>query len=145
MKKIYISNDHSAVEMKQAIVKHLEEKGYEVINMGNDDGTSCSYSNNGIELAEAVVADKDSLGIVLCGTGIGISIAANKVKGARCGLVYETQTAALIKEHNNCNILATGARLIAVDKALKLVDVFLETPFEGGRHQERIDTMDEYC
>ncbi|ATG97657.1 ribose 5-phosphate isomerase B [Mesoplasma lactucae] len=142
--KIYISNDHTAVEMKKAIVNHLVDKGYEVIDMGNEDGKSCSYSEEGIALGEAVAKDKDSLGIVICGTGIGISIAANKVKGIRAGLVYELETAQLIRQHNNCNVLATGARLIAVDKAIKLVDAFLETPFEGGRHTERVNTIDEY-
>ncbi|WP_031542467.1 ribose 5-phosphate isomerase B [Mesoplasma photuris] len=144
MEKIYISSDHTGVEMKLAIADHLKTKGYEVIIMGNSDATACSYANNGIELAEAVVSNKGSLGIAICGTGVGISIAANKVKGARAGLVYETQTAELIRQHNNANILATGARLIAVDKAIKLVDIFLSTPFEGGRHQERVEVIDNY-
>ncbi|WP_027063548.1 RpiB/LacA/LacB family sugar-phosphate isomerase [Mesoplasma seiffertii] len=143
--KIYITNDHTAVEMKQAIVKHLQSLNYEVIDLGNNDGTSCSYANNGIELGEAVAKNQGSKGIALCGTGVGISIAANKVSGIRAGLVYETQTAELIRQHNDCNVLATGARLIAVDKAIKLVDVFLNTEFEGGRHAERIGTIDEYC
>ncbi|AUF83869.1 RpiB/LacA/LacB family sugar-phosphate isomerase [Mesoplasma syrphidae] len=144
-KKIYITNDHTAIEMKQAIVKHLQELKYEVIDMGNNDGLSCSYSLNGINLGKAVVEDKGSRGIALCGTGIGISIAANKVQGIRAGLVYETQTAELIRQHNDCNVIATGARLIAVDKAIKLVDVFLKTEFEGGRHAERVGTINEYC
>ncbi|ATI73751.1 ribose 5-phosphate isomerase B [Mesoplasma florum] len=144
MNKIYIANDHTAIEMKNAIKNHLEKKGYEVIDLGNNDGNSCNYANIGITLAEAVVADENNKGIALCGTGIGISIAANKVKGARAGLVYEVQTAELTRQHNNANILATGARLIAVDKALLLVDTFLNTEFEGGRHQERVGTIDEY-
>lgn len=144
MKKIYIGNDHTAIEMKNVITKHLTENGYEVVDVGNNDGNSCNYANIGITLAEAVVADKDSKGIALCGTGIGISIAANKVQGARAGLVYEVQTAELTRQHNNANILATGARLIAVDKAILLVDTFLNTEFESGRHQERVGTLDEY-
>ncbi|ATZ17714.1 ribose 5-phosphate isomerase B [Mesoplasma melaleucae] len=144
MKRIYIGNDHTAIEMKNAIKKHLIENGYEVVDVGNNDGNSCNYANIGITLAEAVVADKDSKGIALCGTGIGISIAANKVQGARAGLVYEVQTAELTRQHNNANILATGARLIAVDKAILLVDTFLNTEFEGGRHHERVGTLDEY-
>lgn len=142
--RIYISNDHTAVEMKLAIVNHLKEQGYEVIDLGNEDGASCSYSEKGIELGQKVADDKDSLGIAICGTGIGISIAANKVKGIRAGLVYEMETAQLIRQHNNCNVLATGARLIAVDKAIKLVDIFLATPFEGGRHTARVETIDNY-
>lgn len=144
MKRIYIGNDHTAIEMKNAIKKYLTAKGYDVTDLGNNDGNSCNYANIGITLAEAVVADKDSKGIALCGTGIGISIAANKVQGARVGLVYEVQTAELTRQHNDANILATGARLIAVEKAILLVDAFLNTEFEGGRHQERVGTLDEY-
>ncbi|ATQ35268.1 ribose 5-phosphate isomerase B [Mesoplasma entomophilum] len=144
MKKIYIANDHTAIEMKNAIKKHLVGQGFEVVDLGNNDGTSCNYANIGITLAEAVVSDTNSKGIALCGTGIGISIAANKVKGARAGLVYEVQTAELTRQHNDANILATGARLIAIEKALLLVDTFLSTEFEGGRHKERVGTLDEY-
>ncbi|ASZ08865.1 ribose 5-phosphate isomerase B [Mesoplasma chauliocola] len=144
MGKIFIANDHTAIEMKNAIKNHLISKGYEVVDLGNNDGQSCNYANIGITLAEAVVAEKDSKGIALCGTGIGISIAANKVQGARAGLVYEVQTAELTRQHNNANILATGARLIASEKAILLVDTFLNTKFEGGRHQERVGTLDEY-
>lgn len=142
--KIYISNDHTAVEMKKAIVKHLTEQGYQVEDLGSEDKTTCSYSEKGLLLGQAVSADKESLGIALCGTGVGVSIAANKVKGVRAGLVYELETAQLIREHNNCNVLATGARLIAVEKAIKLVDAFLASNFEGGRHTERVATIDEY-
>ncbi|ATZ20634.1 ribose 5-phosphate isomerase B [Mesoplasma coleopterae] len=144
MKKIYIANDHTAIEMKNAIKEHLLGQGFEVVDLGNNDGTSCNYANIGITLAEAVVSDTNSKGIALCGTGIGISIAANKVKGARAGLVYEVQTAELTRQHNDANILATGARLIAIEKALLLVDTFLSTEFEGGRHKERVGTLDEY-
>ncbi|PPE04881.1 ribose-5-phosphate isomerase B [Entomoplasma ellychniae] len=143
MKNIYISNDHTAVEMKLAIKKHLESQGYKVKDLGNNDGQSCNYADNGVKLAQAVVKDANSYGIALCGTGIGISIAANKVKGARAGLVYEVQTAELIRLHNDANILATGARLIAIDKAILIVDTFLNSKFEGGRHQERVDILNE--
>lgn len=142
--KIYIANDHTATEMKHALVKHLQTKGYQVIDLGTDTGQACSYSEKGIELGQAVVNDLGSIGIALCGTGIGISIAANKVKGIRAGLVYEEQTAKLARQHNDANIMATGARLIAVEKAINLIDVFLATPFEGGRHEERVETIDEY-
>ncbi|ATZ19057.1 ribose-5-phosphate isomerase B [Williamsoniiplasma somnilux] len=142
--KIYIANDHTAVEMKQVIINFLKEKGYKIIDLGTDEGNACSYSEKGIELGEAVAKDEGSLGIALCGTGIGISIAANKVKGIRAALIYEIQTAELARQHNNANILATGARLIANDKATKLVDAFLKTSFEGGRHEERIKKINEY-
>jgi len=142
---IYISNDHTGVEMKQAIVEYLTaRKEYEVIDLGNNDGKSCSYAQKGLELGEKVASDEGSLGIVICGTGVGISIAANKVDGIRAGLTYELETAQLIRQHNNCNVLATGARLIAKQKAILLVDAFLKTPFEGGRHSERVEQIDEY-
>jgi len=142
--RIYISNDHTGVEMKQAIVKHLTEAGYEVVNLGTDSTEPANYAQHGIMLGEKVVADPGSLGIAICGTGVGISIAADKVKGIRSGLVYELETAQLIRQHDNCNVLATGARMIAVDKALKLVDAFLNSTFEGGRHTERVKTIDDY-
>ncbi|UKS54424.1 ribose 5-phosphate isomerase B [Mycoplasma feriruminatoris] len=142
--RIYIGNDHSAVEMKQAIVNHLKEKNYEVIDLGNNDGKSCNYAKIGQVVAEHVVNDPNSRGIVICGTGIGISIAANKVKTARAALVYEKETAELARIHNDANILALGARIIAIAKAINLVDVFLNTPFEGGRHIERVNTLNEY-
>lgn len=142
--KIYISNDHTGVEMKKAIVKHLKDKGYQVVDMGVDTSEACNYSFQGFRLGEAVVKDKNALGIAICGTGVGISIAANKVKGVRAGLVYETQTARLIRQHNNANILATGARMIAVAKAVDLVEEFLNAKFEGGRHKERVGSIDDY-
>lgn len=145
MKSIYIGSDHTGIEMKNAIIKHLIKNKYNVIDITENISfeTSSSYSKIGIKLGEKVV-ENHGLGIAICGTGVGISIAANKVKGIRAGLVYELETAKLIKQHNNANILATGARLIAIDKAIKLVDVFLETNFEGGRHNERIKKIDEY-
>ncbi|MDQ0567987.1 ribose 5-phosphate isomerase B [Mycoplasma yeatsii] len=144
MDKIYIGNDHTAVEMKNAIKKHLTEKGYEVVDLGNSDGQSCNYASIGYDVAKHVVEDKNSKGIVLCGSGIGISIAANKVQGARAALVYETQAAKLSRLHNDANILATGARFIAVEKSLELVDTFLNTEFEAGRHTERVCTLNEF-
>ncbi|WP_434335334.1 ribose 5-phosphate isomerase B [Mycoplasma capricolum subsp. capricolum] len=142
--RIYIGNDHSAVEMKQAIVNHLKSKNYEVIDLGNNDGKSCNYAKIGQTVAEHVVKDTNSRGIVICGTGIGISIAANKVKNARAALVYEKETTELARIHNDANIIALGARMIAIPKAINLVDIFLNTPFEGGRHIERVDTLNEY-
>lgn len=142
--KIYIGNDHTAVDMKKAIVEHLENNKIEVIDLGNGDCKSSNYANYGIAVGEAVTKDKDSLGIVICGSGIGISIAANKVKGARAALVYEIQTAHLARQHNDANIIALGARFIANEKAIEIVDEFLKVPFEGGRHGDRVKTLDEY-
>ncbi|WP_338969974.1 ribose 5-phosphate isomerase B [Spiroplasma endosymbiont of Labia minor] len=142
--RIYVANDHTAVEMKNKIIEHLNILGHEVINLGTDSIKSISYAEKGIELAKRVVNDKESFGIAICGTGIGISIAANKVNGARAALSYEETTTRLAREHNNANILALGARIIAIEKALKLIDIFLSTPFEGGRHIKRIESLDNY-
>ncbi|PPE05847.1 RpiB/LacA/LacB family sugar-phosphate isomerase [Williamsoniiplasma lucivorax] len=143
--KIYITNDHTGVDMKNALINHLQKAGYEVVDFGNNDGIASNYAELGIQLAKTVVNEPTSLGIVICGTGVGISVAANKVKGAIAGLSYETQTAELIKKHNNANIIALGARLIANDKAIKIVDTFLNTPFEGGRHKERVEVLKNYA
>ncbi|QEH61265.1 ribose-5-phosphate isomerase B [Spiroplasma chinense] len=139
--KIFIGNDHTAVEMKNIITKHLEEQGFEVVNLGTDKDSSVDYPDFGKAVAREVVANKGSFGIIICGSGIGISIAANKVEGARAALAYEEQGAMLARAHNNANILALGARFIANQKALGLVDVFLSTEFEGDRHQKRIDKL----
>ncbi|WP_338983599.1 ribose 5-phosphate isomerase B [Spiroplasma endosymbiont of Othius punctulatus] len=140
--KIYIGNDHTAIEMKKILKAHLENNKFEVIDLGNNDGKSSNYAEYGIEVGRAVTKDKGSLGIVICGSGIGISIAANKVNGARAALVYETQAAHLARQHNNANIVALGARFIANEKAIEIVDEFLNTSFEGGRHEERVKTLD---
>lgn len=142
--KIYIGNDHTAVEMKNVLKAHLEKNNYEVIDLGNTDGKSSNYAEYGIAVGTAVAKDKTSFGIVICGTGIGISIGANKVKGARAALVYEVQAAHLAREHNNANIVALGARFIANQKATEIVDEFLSTKFEGGRHEDRIKVLNEY-
>ncbi|WP_339034227.1 ribose 5-phosphate isomerase B [Spiroplasma endosymbiont of Cantharis rufa] len=137
--KIYIGNDHAGVEMKNQIVKFLKTKGHEVINIGADNSHSVDYPDFGIEVAQKVV-ENNSYGIIICGTGIGISIAANKVKGARAALCYEDQTTILARQHNNANILALGARIIANEKALRLVDFFLNTEFEE-RHKNRVEKL----
>ncbi|ALD65958.1 ribose 5-phosphate isomerase B [Spiroplasma cantharicola] len=137
--KIYIGNDHAGVDMKNHIVKYLKSNGYEVINIGTDNEDSVDYPDFGKEVAKKVVENK-SFGIVICGTGIGISIAANKVKGARAALCYEDQTTILARQHNNANILALGARMIANEKAVRLVDIFLNTKFEE-RHKNRVEKL----
>ncbi|QHX36298.1 ribose 5-phosphate isomerase B [Spiroplasma sp. BIUS-1] len=137
--KIFIGNDHAAVEMKNKIVEYLNSKGHEVVNIGTDSNDSVDYPDFGKEVAQRVVQE-NTLGIVICGSGIGISIAANKVKGARAALCYEDQTAMLAREHNNANILALGARFIANEKAVRLVDIFLNTKFEE-RHANRVEKL----
>ncbi|WP_342258693.1 ribose 5-phosphate isomerase B [Spiroplasma endosymbiont of Dioctria linearis] len=137
--KIYIGNDHAGVEMKNQIVEFLKTKGHEVINIGTDDSHSVDYPAFGKEVAKKVV-ENSTYGIIICGTGIGISIAANKVKGARAALCYEDQTTILARQHNNANILALGARIIANEKAVRLVDFFLNTEFEE-RHKNRVEKL----
>ncbi|ARU90934.1 ribose-5-phosphate isomerase B [Spiroplasma clarkii] len=141
--KIYIGNDHTGIEMKNAISKYLVEQGHEVINIGTNTAEAVDYPDFGREVAQKTVADQGSIGIIICGSGIGISIAANKIKAARAALCYEEKAAELARLHNDANIIALGARFIAVEKAISLVDVFLKTDFDGERHQCRVDKLNE--
>lgn len=141
--KIAIGNDHAAVEMKQAIVDYLAGRGYDVINYGTDTKESCHYPVYGEKVADAVAGGTVDCGILICGTGVGISIAANKVKGIRAAVCSDVTTAKLVKEHNNANIIAFGARIIGIETAKDIVDAFLNTEFAGGRHQARIDMIAE--
>ena len=136
--KIAIGNDHAAVELKNHIKKYVEAKGYIVVNFGTDDNSSCDYPVYGEKVARAVVSGECELGILICGTGIGISIAANKVKGIRAAVCSEPYSARLTRQHNNANIIAFGARVVNEVMAEKIVDEFLSAEFEGGRHAERV-------
>ena len=139
--KIGIGNDHSSVEMKQAISEYLTQKGYEMVNFGTDSTQSYPYPEAAVKVANAVVNKEVDCGILICGTGIGIGIAANKVKGIRCATCSEPYSAKLSKMHNNSNILSFGARVVGVELAKMIVDSWLEAEFEGGRHQTRIDMI----
>ena len=139
--KIGIGNDHSAVEMKQEVVKYLQELGYEVVNYGTDTTESCHYPIYGEKVARAVVAGEVDLGILICGTGVGISLAANKVKGIRAVVYSEPYSAKLSRQHNNTNILAFGARVIGVEMAKMIIDEWLNAEFQGGRHQDRVNMI----
>ncbi|MGI6607951.1 MAG: ribose 5-phosphate isomerase B [Erysipelotrichaceae bacterium] len=137
--KIGISNDHAAVELKYAIIKYLESKGYEVINYGTDSLENYDYPLAGKIIGEAVRDKKVDCGIAICGTGIGISLAANKVKGIRAACVSEPVSASLTKSHNHANIICFGARIVGEEMAKAIVDAWLETPFdEGERHLKRV-------
>ncbi len=140
--KIAVGCDHGGVDLKMAVVKVLQKWGHEVLDFGTNDHESVDYPVYGRRVAEAVVAGEADRGIVICGTGIGISIAANKVKGARCALCHDEFTARLTRQHNDANIMAMGGRVIGEGLALSMVKVFLETEFEGGRHQRRIDQLE---
>lgn len=135
--KIAIANDHAATALKKEIVKHLENKGYEVINFGTDDDNSCDYPDFARKAANSVVSGQTDKGIVLCGTGIGISIAANKVKGVRCALCKDVTDARLTREHNDANMLALGARTTGTETAKDIVDTFLNTDFSNGENHVR--------
>ncbi len=141
--KIAIGNDHTALEMKNEILAYLKEKGLEVINFGTDTPDRCDYPVYGEKVARAVVAGEADLGILICGTGVGISLAANKVHGVRAVVCSEPYSAALARRHNNANILAFGARVIGPELAKMIVDAFLEAQFEGGRHAKRVDMIME--
>lgn len=139
--KIVIGNDHSAVELKNIIKAHLEEKGYEVMNVGTDTSDSCDYPVYGEKVGQAVASGEADLGIAICGTGVGISLAANKVKGIRACVCSEPYTAKLSRMHNNSNVLAFGARVVGSELAKMIVDEWLAAEFEGGRHQRRVDMI----
>lgn len=139
--KIAIGNDHVAVEMKNHIKNYLEKKGHEVINFGTDSDERCDYPIYGKKVADAVASGECERGILICGTGIGISLAANKVKGIRAAVCSEAYSARLTRAHNDANIIAFGARVVGIATAEMIVDEFISTEYEGGRHQQRIDMI----
>lgn len=142
--KIGLGSDHGGFTLKEDIKAHLLEKGYEVLDFGTDSLDSCDYPTFGIACAEGVANGIIDKGIVICTSGEGIMMSANKVKGVRCGLAYNKDVASLMRLHNNANMMALGARFIEVDDALEYVDIFLNTEFEGGRHSRRVDIIDFY-
>lgn len=141
--KIALGCDHGGYELKKIVKEHLQEKGYEVLDLGCNSNESVDYPIYGKAVGEAVVEGKANYGIAICGTGIGISIAANKVKGVRAGLCMNTTMAKLTREHNNANVLAFGARMIGDVLALEIVDTFLNTEFQGGRHLRRVSMIED--
>ncbi|MDO4265020.1 MAG: ribose 5-phosphate isomerase B [Eubacteriales bacterium] len=142
--KIIIGNDHTAVELKNVIMEHLKEQGYEVENIGTDKAESCDYPVYGEKVGRAVVNGEADLGIAICGTGIGISLAANKVKGVRAVVCSEPYSAQMSRIHNNANVLCFGARVVGSELAKMIVDTWLSAEFEeGGRHQRRVDMIME--
>ncbi|MDA1193265.1 MAG: ribose 5-phosphate isomerase B [Candidatus Poribacteria bacterium] len=141
--KIAVGSDHAAYELKMAIVKHLKDKGVEVADVGTHSLESTDYPSYGEAVGNLVAKGEVEKGIVVCGTGIGISISANKVPGVRAGLAWNTELARLSRKHNDANVLAMGARFTAVPYALDIVDAWLETDFEGGRHVRRVGLISE--
>ena len=139
--KIAIGNDHVGVELKQHLVDYLSAKGHEIVNFGTDDPASNHCPIFAQKVANAVVSRECERGILICGTGLGISISANKVHGVRCAVCSEPVSAELARQHNDANIIAMGARIIGPVMAEAIVDVFLNTEFQAGRHQRRVDMI----
>lgn len=139
---IGICNDHAGVEYKNGLVKYLQGKGYEVVNFGTDTPDSMDYPDVAHPLAEAVLAGKVDLGIALCGTGNGMALCLNHHKGIRAGLAWTPEVGRLVKAHNNANVLVMPARFIPYSDAEAIVDQWLSEPFEGGRHQRRVDKIE---
>ena len=142
--KIGIANDHTGIEMKEGITKYLENMGHEVINYGTDEAESTSYVIWGEKVANEVAAGNLDLGIAICGTGLGMSIAANKFKGIRCTVCYSEEVARYAKTHNDSNILALGAEVNTVSQVIEIIRVWLAAEFEGERHKRRIEMIKEF-
>lgn len=140
---IAIASDHGGFELKEKVKEHLRERNVKFVDLGTNSTDSVDYPVYGKACAEAVASGKAERGIVICGTGIGISIAANKVKGIRCGLCTSVEMAKLTRQHNNANMLAMGGRILETETAFAIVDAFIDTQFEGGRHKRRTDMLDE--
>ena len=140
--RIAIGNDHTAVEMKQLILAHLRNKGHEVIDYGTDSTEPCDYPIYGRMVGEAVACGKADRGVLICGTGIGISLAANKVPGIRAAVCSEPYSAQLARRHNDANIIAFGARVVGSEMAKMIVDSWLEAEFEGGIHARRVKMLE---
>ena len=141
--KIGIGNDHVAVELKNIIKEHLEQQGHEVVDFGTNSTERFDYPISGYAVGKAVASGDVDLGVLICGTGVGISLAANKVHGIRACVCSDPYTAKLSREHNNTNIIAFGARVIGPELAKMIVDEWLDAEFQGGRHQRRIDMIAE--
>lgn len=143
MKTIYIGADSAGYPLKEELKPHLTELGYTVCDMGTDSSASCHYPVFASAVCEAVQKDADSLGVLICGTGIGMSMCANKYRGIRAALCGDTYSARMTRVHNDANVLCMGARVIGSCLAQDILDAFLSAEFEGGRHQIRLDMMND--
>jgi len=141
--KIALASDHGGFELKEVLKKYLIDEGYETLDLGTTSKEAVDYPVFGKACGRAVASGVADKGIVCCGTGVGISIAANKVQGIRCALCTDVKMAEMTKRHNNANILALGGRLTDTATAISITKVWLDTPFEGGRHQRRVMLLDE--
>lgn len=141
-KRIVLSSDHAAIDLRQAVARHIAAQGWDVVDIGPTTPESTHYPKHGQAAAEHVASGDCRLGIILCGTGQGIMMAANKVKGIRCGVCSDTFSARMIRQHNDANMLSIGARVVGEGLALDIVDAFLAAEFEGGRHATRVDMIE---
>ncbi|MGE0871591.1 MAG: ribose 5-phosphate isomerase B [Kofleriaceae bacterium] len=139
--KWYAGSDHAGLPLKRHLVHMLRGLGDEVIDIGTTEESSVDYPEFGAEVGRRVTADPGSLGLVLCGSGIGISIAANKLPGVRCALVHDSFTAEMARAHNDANVVAMGSRVVGLGVAERALSAFRDTAFEGGRHQRRVDQL----
>lgn len=142
-KHIVISSDHADIPLRQSIAAHIAQRGYEVSDIGPATAESTDYPKHGRAAAEMVASGAADLGVIVCGTGQGIMMAANKVAGIRCGVCSDTFSARMIRQHNNANMLSLGARVVGAGLALDIVDAFLDAEFEGGRHATRVDMIED--
>ena len=138
---IAVGSDHGGLELKQAICNLLQQRGLGYADLGPADESSVDYPDFGVKVAKAVASGDCETGILICGTGIGMSIAANKVDGIRAALVHDPFTAQMAKEHNNANVLVLGGRVLSIELGCELVEVWLDSTFESGRHQKRLDKI----
>ena len=141
--KIAIGSDHAGYARKEEVKQHLIKKGYEVVDVGTYSLDSCDYPIFGLECANLVASKEADYGVLVCSSGEGIMMAANKVKGLRCGLAYNDDVARFMRQHNNANMIAFGASFMEKDDVLRRVDIFLATEFEGGRHERRVNEIIE--
>lgn len=142
--KLIIASDHAGFLNKQTLIAALEKAGFEMIDAGTFSEGSCHYPEYALSAAERVVKQEAPFGILICGSGIGVSIAANKVKGARCAVGYHDEATKRARIDNNANLIAFGSRYMALEDILRRIHLFIQTPYEGGRHQTRLDLIQEY-
>lgn len=141
--KIAVASDHAGLELRPAVINHLEKLGHEVLDLGTHKEKG-NYALEGIKVGETISLGNADRGIIICGTGIGIAIAANKVRSIRAAVCNDVELARITREHNDTNVLALGARVVSTELALEIIDTFLTTEFEGGRHLDRIDAISDY-
>ena len=142
MKRVVLSSDHAAIALRHVIATHVAALGWEAVDIGPTSPESTHYPEHAVAAARRIVSGDCQLGIILCGTGQGIMMAANKVKGIRCGVCADTFSARMIREHNDANMLAIGARVVGEGLALEIVAAFLSASFEGGRHTARVQMIE---